>query len=467
MSGTVEARADWCISRQRTWGVPVPVFYNAAGKPILDASIALKVADIVQERGTNAWFEQDDAWWRSELGLPEGTVRRHDTLDVWIDSGVSHAAVLKRHPELHFPADVYIEATDQHRGWFQSSLLTSVALNHAAPYRTVITHGFVVDKDTRKKVSKSAQGTYVKPMDAAHFVDKYGADVVRLWAASVEFTHEVPFSEESFALLTDAYRQFRNVLRILLANLHDMPAAGASLEGATTVDRWMLSRLQAVIAQTREAYQAYDFRRVFQTLNQFCTVDLSSLYVDITKNRLYCDHANSPQRRATQAVMARVFDALCRLLAPVLAFTADEAWEHAGRAGSVHLEVFPEADPALRDEALEKRFEQWLELRSVIAQAMEPARQQKLIGNAQEAEVDLQIADADLLASTAGAQEELEEVFLLSHLHIHQGPETVAKVGRNPNGKCTRCWRFKPSVGRSALDSELCDRCESVLQSAI
>ncbi len=467
MSGTVEARADWCISRQRTWGVPVPVFYNAAGKPILDANIALKVADIVQERGTNAWFEQDDAWWRAELDLPEGTVRRQDTLDVWIDSGVSHAAVLKRHPELHFPADVYIEATDQHRGWFQSSLLTSVALNHVAPYRTVITHGFVVDKDTRKKVSKSAQGTYVKPMDAAHFVDKYGADVVRLWAASVEFTHEVPFSEESFALLTDAYRQFRNVLRILLANLHDMPAGGASLEGATTVDRWMLSRLQAVIAQTREAYQSYDFRRVFQTLNQFCTVDLSSLYVDITKNRLYCDHANSPQRRATQAVMARVFDALCRLLAPVLAFTADEAWEHAGRAGAVHLEVFPEADPALRDEALEKRFEQWLELRGVIAQAMEPARQQKLIGNAQEAEVDLQIADVDLLASTAGAQEELEEVFLLSHLHIHQGPETVAKVGRNPNGKCTRCWRFKPSVGRSALHSELCDRCESVLQSAI
>ncbi|NBV86945.1 MAG: hypothetical protein EBS01_11960 [Verrucomicrobia bacterium] len=262
MTSTVEARADWCISRQRTWGVPVPVFYDAAGQPLLDAASARKVADIVEARGTNVWFEQDDAWWQAELGLPAGAVRRLDTLDVWIDSGVSHQAVLRRHPELHFPADVYIEATDQHRGWFQSSLLTAVALEGAAPYRTVITHGFVVDKDTRKKVSKSAQGTYVKPMDAAHFVEKYGADVVRLWAASVEFTHEVPFSEESFSLLTDAYRQFRNVLRILLANLHDMPPGGATLDGATTVDLWMLSRLQEVISLCTEAYKAYDFRRV-------------------------------------------------------------------------------------------------------------------------------------------------------------------------------------------------------------
>jgi isoleucyl-tRNA synthetase len=376
MGGTVEARADWCISRQRTWGVPVPVFYDQAGAPLLDAVTAAKVADIVEARGTNSWFELDDAWWCAELGLPAGTTRRMDTLDVWIDSGVSHQAVLRRHPELRFPADVYIEATDQHRGWFQSSLLTSVALNAAAPYRAVITHGFVVDKDTRKKVSKSAQGTYVKPMDAAHFVNKYGADVLRLWAASVEFTHEVPFSEESFALLTDAYRQFRNVLRILLANLHDMPPEGASLEGATTVDRWLLSRLQDVTSQCRAAYDAYDFRKVFQTLNQFCTVDLSALYVDMTKNRLYCDAVNSPRRRATQAVMAKAFDVVCRLLAPILVFTADEAWEHAGRTGSVHLALFPEADPSLKDEAAEKRFEQWLSLRAVIAQAMEPAHQQ-------------------------------------------------------------------------------------------
>ena len=226
--GTVESRPDWCISRQRSWGVPLPVFYDVNGKVILDAELALKVADIAGREGTNVWFEKDDAWWAQTLGLPEGTTRRNDTLDVWMDSGVSHEAVLRKNPELHFPADVYLEATDQHRGWFQSSLMTSVAMNGEAPYKTCITHGFVVDKDTRKKVSKSAQGTYVKPMDAQHFVGKYGADIVRLWASSVEFTNEVPFSEESFAVLTNAYRSFRNILRILLANLFDFDASKAS-----------------------------------------------------------------------------------------------------------------------------------------------------------------------------------------------------------------------------------------------
>ena len=466
MAGTVEARADWCISRQRTWGVPVPVFYLENGEPILDAAVARKVADITASHGTNAWFEQEDSWWVDQLGLPAGATRRLDTLDVWIDSGVSHLAVLRRHPELCFPADVYIEATDQHRGWFQSSLLTSVALCGEAPYKTVITHGFVVDKDTRKKVSKSAQGTYAKPMDAAHFVDKYGADVVRLWASSVEFTHEVPFSEESFALLTDAYRQFRNVLRILLANLHDLPKGYDSLEGATLLDRWLLSRLQAVIETCTDAYHVFDFRKVFQTLNQFCTVDLSALYVDMTKNRLYCERADAPRRRATQVVMARAFDAVCRLLAPILAYTADEAWEFAGHATSVHTAVFPKADPTLRDKAVEAHFEQWLELRSVLAQAMEPARKEKLVGNAQEASVEIEVADEALLAGTVGREEELEEVLLLSHLVIRKGDRTAAQVRANPDKRCSRCWRHKPSVGRSTLHSELCDRCEDVLENS-
>ena len=305
--GTVESRPDWCISRQRSWGVPLPVFYDAQGKPILDAALARKVADLVETQGTNVWFEKDDAWWTQMLELPAGATRRNDTLDVWIDSGVSHVAVLQKRAELQpsgavlgadgkypfRPADVYIEATDQHRGWFQSSLMTSVALHDGAPpYQAVITHGFVVDKDTRKKVSKSAQGTYAKPMDAAHFVNKYGADIVRLWASSVEFTNEVPFSEESFAVLTEAYRQFRNTLRILLAKGASVSGPcedAAAHAGATVLDRWMLSRLQGVIAACREAYAVCDFRKVFQVLNQFVTVDVSALYVDITKDRLYCD----------------------------------------------------------------------------------------------------------------------------------------------------------------------------------
>ena len=474
--GTVESRPDWCISRQRTWGVPLPVFYEengtlagSKGTPIVRADLAAKVADLVESGGTNLWFEKDDAWWAAQLGLPAGTSRRNDTLDVWIDSGVSHQAVTSRHPELKAcggVADVYLEATDQHRGWFQSSLMTSVALTGHAPYKTVITHGFVVDKDTKKKVSKSDQGTYKKPMEAEYFVNKYGADIVRLWASSVEFTSEVPFSEESFAVLTDAYRSFRNILRILLANLSGFESGNQesrNLDGATDIDRWVLSRLQNVIATCREAYAAYDFRKVFQTLNQFVAVDISALYVDITKDRLYCDAADSPRRRATQAVMARVFDALTRLLAPVLAFTADEAWEFFGKKTSVHLESFPEADSALIDKMLEERIQKLLDLRAVIAQAIEPARQAKQIGNALEASVTLQLADGTLLKSLAGSEGELEEFFIVSELKLADGPEDKAGVEPVKHKKCARCWRHRPTVSVSAAHPDLCERCGKVV----
>jgi isoleucyl-tRNA synthetase len=462
--GTVESRPDWCISRQRTWGVPLPVFYDAAGKAIVDAGLARSVADLVETQGTNLWFEKDDAWWSEQLGLPAGTTRRNDTLDVWIDSGVSHTAVMKTRPELGGgPADIYIEATDQHRGWFQSSLMTSIAMTGAAPYKTVITHGFVVDKDTRKKVSKSEQGTYAKPMNAEHFVGKYGADIVRLWAASVDYQNEVPFSEESFKGLAESYRSFRNILRILLANLDGFDAKNASLDGATAIDRWVLSRLQEVIATSREAYAEYDFRKVFQTLNQFVTVEISALYVDLTKDRLYCDAADSPRRRATQTVMARVFDSLARLLAPVLAFTADEAWEFAGQDASVHLALFPEPDPALRDPALEAQIEQLLKLRGIIAQAVEGARAEKLIGNALEGAVALQIADETLFKQLQSREAELEELFILSDLTLVASDETSARVVRTTRTKCARCWRHRESVGESAAHPELCDRCASVV----
>ena len=463
--GTVESRPDWCISRQRTWGVPLPVFYDADGKALLDPANARKVADLVEEHGTNLWFEKNDAEWAQMLGLPAGTTRRNDTLDVWIDSGVSHTAVVAKRPELGGTsvADVYLEATDQHRGWFQSSLMTSIAMYGRAPYRTVITHGFVVDKDTRKKVSKSEQGTYAKPMNAEHFVGKYGADIVRLWAASVDYQNEVPFSEESFKGLAESYRSFRNILRILLANLSDFEAGAASPDGATLIDRWVLSRLQEVIATCRAAYADYDFRRVFQTLNQFVTVEISALYVDITKDRMYCDSANSPRRRATQAVMARVFDALVRLLAPVLVFTADEAWEFSGKKTSVHLESFPEADTALRDAALEERVEKLLALRGVIAQAVEPARQAKQIGNALEGAVTLALADEALLGSLRGSEADLEEFFILSDLTLTAGAETGAAIVPTAHKKCARCWRHRASVGANAAHAELCERCAEVV----
>lgn len=454
ISGTVESRPDWCISRQRTWGVPLPIFYNAEGAPILDSAVVEKVARLVEEQGTNLWFSQDDAWWADAVGLPEGTTRRSDTLDVWIDSGVSHEAVLRKRKELRFPADLYIEATDQHRGWFQSSLMTSVAMNGCAPYRGVITHGFVVDKDG-KKISKSAD--YKKPMHAGHFVDQYGADILRLWVATVQYTDEVPFGEDMFKQVAERYRGFRNVLRILLANLNGFE--GPDLSGATTIDRWVLSRLQDVIARCRAAYEAYDFRAVYEALNQFCTVDLSALYIDITKDRMYCDATSSPRRRATQTVMHACFDAITRLLAPILVFTADEAWQFSGKTASVHVELLPEADASLRDADLEGRVEEWLKVRGVVyQQAVEPARQAKTISKPLEASIEL-AAPAEVAARLEKDKAELEEFFIISELKFAPADELAAQLSKSPYTGCARCWRYLPSVRHQAAAADLCDRC--------
>lgn len=486
IAGTVESRPDWVISRQRSWGVPLPVFYSADGKTILDAKIIRNLADIVAERGSNIWFELDDAAMAKELGLPGGTTKRNDTIDVWIDSGVSHKAVCAMHPELRDPADMYLEATDQHRGWFQSSLMTSIALNNRAPYKICVTHGFVVDLDG-KKISKS--GTYEKPTAADHFVGRYGADLLRLWASSIDYTADVPFSEEMFTRLGDTYRRIRNTLRILLGNLYDFtphPALSLSRGEANgdtertidylspgrgedkgegllefiLIDRWILERLGEVIRDCRLAYEAFEFHKVYHTLNQFCAVDLSSLYIDITKDRMYCDAADSPRRRATQTVMHEIFGALCRLLAPVLAFTAEEAWRYSvpPDRDSVHLQEFPE--PQGRSHDASDQMAELLRLRGVIGQAIERARQEKLIGNTLEARVVLH-SDSDVTKKIS--QEELEELFIVSDLTIQQAKEASASVTKTPYKKCARCWRHRPTVGASKANPDLCDRCESVV----
>src|SRR5213593_418517 len=466
IAGTVESRPDWVISRQRSWGVPLPVFYSKDGDAILDAKIIRKLADLVAERGSNIWFELDDATLARELGLPPGTTKRNDTIDVWIDSGVSHKAVCALHPELRDPADMYLEETDQHRGWFQSSLLTSVALNNRAPYKTCVTHGFVVDLDG-KKISKS--GTYEKPTAADHFVGQYGADLLRLWASSIDYTADVPFSEEMFTRLGDTYRRIRNTLRILPGNLYDFAAVAgggdpgrpaSSMPATTLIDRWILERLDEVIRDCRLAYETFEFHKVYHTLNQFCAVDLSSLYVDITKDRMYCDAADSPRRRATQVVMHEIFNALCQLLAPILAFTAEEAWRYSvpTPADSIHLQEFPE--PKDRSGEASAQVAELLRLRGVIGQAIERARQEKLIGNTLEARVVLH-SDSDVTEKVS--QEELEEFFIVSDLTIQQAKEASASVTKTQYKKCARCWRHRSTVGTSKAHPDLCDRCENVI----
>lgn len=461
--GTVESRPDWCISRQRTWGVPLPVFYDEKGEPILDPAIIGKVADVFSDKGTNSWFELDDAAWCALVGLPSGCTRRNDTLDVWIDSGLSHETVLRQRPELGFPADLYLEATDQHRGWFQSSLMTSVALNDRAPYRSVLTHGFVMDVDTRKKISKSAAGGYQKPTDADHYVNKYGADLLRLWVSSVNFTDDVPFSEEIFTRLSDSYRRIRNTLRILLANLHDYDAGNPPApESLTFVDRWILARLQDLTATCLDAYTKLEFHRVYHSINQFCAVDLSSLYVDITKDRLYCDKANSPRRRATQFAMHKVFGALTRLLAPILSFTADEAWGYFEQGTSIHLQDFPEVDPTWTSVDTLESMEKLLQIRSRISQSIEKIQKNGDIGSALEAQVKLHslAPEGEFLKPLQG---ELEEIFILSDLEVVASDSAAVVVGKTFSARCERCWRHRPEVGSSPAHPALCARCEEAV----
>jgi isoleucyl-tRNA synthetase len=455
---TVESRLDWCISRQRTWGIPLPVFYSG-DQPILNPDWIRKVADLVEKEGSNAWYRLGDRELCEKIGLPNDLNRRNDTLDVWIDSGCSHQAVLRTHPELRWPADVYIEATDQHRGWFQSSLLTSVAVHGKAPYKEVITHAFVVDIDSREKLSKSQQGNYSKPTEAEFFVKKYGADIVRLWVASVNYADEVPFGEKMFDQLTDTYRRIRNTLRILLANLYDFDLSKHQTSELPLVDRWIQSRLNQTIAQCLSAYDTFEFHKVYHTINQFCAIDLSSLYVDITKDRMYCDTPDSSRRRATQTVMHQIFDSLVRLLAPLLAFTAEEAWGYFGKQQSVHMETFPQ--PGDIDQESLEAIEALLSARAAMGQAVESARQQKLVGNTLEARIDLTLP-ADHLIHRLNLTD-IEEFLILSELHLHIG-ELSATAQRTQHHRCERCWRHRSTVGTIESHPQLCDRCADVVE---
>jgi isoleucyl-tRNA synthetase len=461
--GTVEARPDWCISRQRTWGVPLPVFYQEDGTVILTAELARKVADLVETEGTNVWFEKSDEELAQLLGLPAGVKKCRDTLDVWIDSGCSHAAVVDRNPQLHGPADLYLEATDQHRGWFQSSLMLSVAYRNAAPYKSVLTHGFVVDKD-KKKISKSDAAKAGKPTDAAFFYNKYGADILRLWVSSVDWQSEVPFSEDLFKQVAEPYRRLRNTLRILLGNLEgfDPTKDAVTPEEMPLLDRWILERLNDVVAECRKAYENFEFRKVFNSLNQFCTADLSAVYVDVTKDRMYCDAPGSLRRRASQTAMYELFSSITRLLAPILVYTADEAWEHATFTnGSIHEQDFPAANPLHASGDATKLMDRLFEIRYAIQTAIEPRIQAKEFSRNNEAAITLTIPADDIALTALSDIESMKEFFIIAELEVTVGETLSATARKTELPLCPRCRRHEP-----LLDSGLCQRCDDVIQTA-
>src|SRR6185295_16030228 len=433
-----------------------------------------------QGRGGDEWYARE----ARDL-LPPGTRcakcqgesfrKENDILDVWFDSGCSHAAVLETRPELHWPAELYLEGSDQHRGWFQSSLLEAVGTRDAPPYKTVVTHGFFVDGEGRK-MSKSL-GNFIT-LD--ELLPKFGAEVLRLWVAAEDYTQDIRVSMEILDRLADAYRRMRNTFRFLLGNLGDFDPARdrQSYARLDEVDRWILDRLARLIGRVRRAYDEYEFHTVFHGVHNFCAVDLSALYLDIIKDRLYTSRADDPRRRAAQTTCYDVFSTLARLMAPILTFTCEEAWRFlpGAHAESVHLERFPEVPLPWLDDTLKREWDRLLEVRREVAKALELARGQKLIGSGLEAAVRIASAPEDLPALLGAKQAGLPTLFIVSRVEVGSGaagavhyesqeiPGLVIDVDRAPGDKCERCWTRSPAVGLDAEHPTLCDRCVAVLR---
>lgn len=479
IEAAVAGRPDWCISRQRTWGVPIPAFYDAQGNPILDTRIVRKTADLVAQHGSNVWFERSagELWAAlkpADWNGPEGVTKSPDTLDVWIDSGSSSRAVIAHRNELRgegkpFQCDMYLEGSDQHRGWFQSSLLLSLAGNGAAPFRTVLTHGFMVDED-REKISKSKQGQggYEKPQTSEAYIKKYGADVVRLWVASQDYRNDIVVSEKRIEKVGETYRMIRNALRYQLSNLYDFDPASHAVPNAelTGLDRWVLGAFSALERDVIAAYDAAEFHVVYQRISQFVAVELSAIYHDVVKDRLYTDAANSHRRRSTQTALYRMVTKLIEMLAPILVFTADEAWEFVpGRAvSSAHLLAW-EALEFSRPEGERLAWEQLFQLREPALLELEKARQAKLIGKALEAKLTLSLAGATLEAARANS-EALRELLNVSQLAIAPSAEGVrVKVERAEGEKCERCWHWETDVGTHPTHRTICGRCVVAVES--
>ncbi|MHB8519566.1 MAG: isoleucine--tRNA ligase [Limisphaerales bacterium] len=494
IEAAVKSRPDWCISRQRAWGVPIPAFYDAQGQPILDAQIVRNAADLVEQQGSNVWFEKPAAelWallrpkdWKG----PEAATKSADTLDVWIDSGSSSRSVLLRRAELNhstltpqpstntWQADMYFEGSDQHRGWFQSSLLLSLAGNGAAPYKTVLTHGFMVDAD-REKISKSKQSGYEKPQTADTYVNKFGADIVRLWVTSQDFRNDMVVSDDRINKVGETYRVIRNALRYQLSNLYDFDPARHTVpdDKLTGLDRWILGEFSKLEREVIEAYDRYEFHVVYQKVSQFAAVELSAIYHDVVKDRLYTDPANSPRRRSTQTALYRMVKALCQMLAPILSFTADEAWEFVpgSKDDSVHLSEWKPERCKLEQLGI---WDDFFNIRKLVLPELERARQSKVIGKSLEAKVMIDnyvlVAYAKTLQHPQGVKalsDEFKEWLNVSQLNfpenISGGPIQVT-VAHADGQKCERCWHWETDVGSHAEHPTLCARCVEAVRTSL
>jgi isoleucyl-tRNA synthetase len=469
----IENRPDWCISRQRTWGVPIALFVDKTSGEPHPRSVELmqQVALRVEQGGVDAWYDLDPT---ELLGADAARYEKvTDILDVWFDSGVTHACVLAAREGLGKPADLYLEGSDQHRGWFQSSLLTGIAMDRAAPYRQVLTHGFVVDGEGRK-MSKSL-GNVIAPQQV---MDTLGADILRLWVASADYRGEINLSDEILKRAADVYRRIRNTCRFLLGNLagFDPERHLVTLEDSLLLDRWAVHRAHETQVAVTAAYERYDFPEIVQRLQNFCSVDMGSLYLDITKDRLYTMPADSLGRRSAQSAMYRILEALARWMAPVLSFTADEVWQHmpARRHPSPLYETwYADLAPLPADAALAPEdFDLLLELREAVAAVLEPMRKAGTIGAALEAEVEVH-APAALCRRFAGVGDELRFFFITSELRLLEASAAPAgavasRVGESEawllarasrHSKCVRCWHQREDVGAHAAHPELCGRC--------
>ena len=472
-------RHDWCISRQRVWGVPIPIFYcENCGEPLVNEATIDKVANIFEQEGSDAWWKYE-----AEALLPEGTAcpkcghthfrKETDIMDVWFDSGSSHMGVLTKRAELEWPCAMYLEGSDQHRGWFQSSLLTSVAVTGHAPYKSVLTHGYVVDGDGRK-MSKSL-GNVIAPQDE---IKQYGADIVRLWTASADYKQDIRISKEIMKQLSDAYRKIRNTIRYILGNTNDFDYAKDKVAFADMqeLDQWALMRLQQLKKEVEAAYEAYDFHVLFHAIHNFCTVEMSSFYLDIIKDRLYVSRADDPSRRSAQTAMYEILNDLIVMLAPVLSFTMEEVWQFmkkpANAPESVQMLPWPEVKAEYLNEALETKFDNFIAIRSEVTKVLEGHRQNKTIGNSLEAKV-LLYAEGEALEILKSVEKDLATLIIVSQAEVQEGAAGGEEAtGRNDlrvtikpadGHKCERCWTYSESVGRNPEHPDLCDRCAAVI----